>query len=210
MPADTEAPPAIRPPTVRARHAASLVVWQREPDAIAVLMGMRGARHRFMPNKLVFPGGAVDPSDKTAAVATPLSPSTRAALERSANPALAQALAVAAARELEEETGLTLGRPPKLDGLHYLCRAITPPSLPIRFNARFLAVSAAHVSGTIAGGGELEELRFYSLRELHAFDLAWITREILDIFERWLPLSDDERLARTAFPVCRRQRWSSE
>ena len=54
---------AARPrvPTVRARHAASLVVLRHstsgEPE---LLMGMRGARHRFMPNRLVFPGGAVD------------------------------------------------------------------------------------------------------------------------------------------------------
>jgi 8-oxo-dGTP pyrophosphatase MutT (NUDIX family) len=203
MPADTEALPTT-PPTVRARHAASVVVWQKSDD-IEILMGMRGARHRFMPNRLVFPGGAVDPIDTT-----PLSPETRSALERAANPTLAQALAVAAARELEEETGLTLGRPPNLDGLSYLCRAVTPPSQPIRFNARFLAVSVSCVSGAIAGSGELEELRYYTLGELHAFDLAWITREVLNVFERWLPLSDDERRVRTAFPVCRRQRWSSE
>ena len=47
------APP--RPATVRARHAASLVVLRAGPEP-EMLMGMRGARHRFMPNRLVFPG----------------------------------------------------------------------------------------------------------------------------------------------------------
>ena len=195
---------------VRARHAASLIVWRREVDDTAVLMGMRGARHRFMPSKLVFPGGAVDPADEKAPFATAIAPATRAALERSANPTVAQALASAATRELAEETGLTLGRPPKLDALCYLCRAVTPPDLPIRYNARFFTIAAEHVSGTLAGDGELENLRFYSLGELHAFDLAWITREVLTVFERWLQSTETERLARTAFPVCRRQRWATE
>ena len=210
MPAD-DVPFAIaRERPVRARHAASLIVWRREGDDTAVLMGMRGARHRFMPSKLVFPGGAVDPADKNARFATAIAQATRAALERSANPTLAQALAYAAVRELAEETGLTLGNPPKLDALRYLCRAVTPPGLPIRFNARFFTIAAEHVSGTLAGDGELENLRFYSLCELHAFDLAWITREVLMIFERWLLSTETERLASTGFPVCRRQRWAME
>ncbi len=134
--------------TVRARHAASLVVLRQGAAEPEMLMGMRGARHRFMPNRLVFPGGAVDAADLRRACATPLLPHTRARLEKAANPALAHGLAVAAARELQEETGLTLGDPPALDALEYLCRLITPPGSPIRFNARFLLVDAAHARGT--------------------------------------------------------------
>ena len=55
------------------------------------------------------------------------------------------------ARELLEETGFSLGSPPALDGLDYLCRAVTPPPGPVRFNARFLVVDAARLSGTLAG-----------------------------------------------------------
>ncbi|MFC7610154.1 NUDIX hydrolase [Teichococcus aestuarii] len=51
-----------------------------------VLMGMRAAGHRFMPNRLVFPGGRVDLADRTAPAATELRPDTRAALERRAPP----------------------------------------------------------------------------------------------------------------------------
>src|SRR4051794_25729787 len=130
-----------------------------------MLMGTRGARHRFMPNHLVFPGGAVERGDFDAPFKSPLPPHTRRHLEGGANPRLAQALAHAAVRELEEETGLALGRPPKLDGLEYLCRAVTPTHIPIRFNARFLIVDASRVSGTLAGSGELESLRFYTLVE---------------------------------------------
>ena len=107
LPGTVPSPPA-RPRTVPARHAASLVVLRRrasgEPE---LLMGMRGARHRFMPNRLVFPGGAVDRADLNAPAASGLAPHTRALLERRTNPRLAHGLGIAAARELDEETGLT-------------------------------------------------------------------------------------------------------
>ena len=51
------------------RDAASLIVLRRDTSAPAVLMGLRGAGHRFMPNRLVFPGGAVDPGDADAPAA---------------------------------------------------------------------------------------------------------------------------------------------
>ena len=73
------------PPPVVARPAASLVVL-RHTAAPAVLMGMRGAKHRFMPNRLVFPGGAVDPADHDAPAATPLLPDVQRRLEKSADP----------------------------------------------------------------------------------------------------------------------------
>ena len=91
-----------------------------------MLMGMRGAGHRFMPHKLVFPGGSVDRPDATATVAEAMPAHVQTMLEKSCKPRLAHALGVAAARELEEETGLTLGNPYDLSGLDYLGRAITP------------------------------------------------------------------------------------
>src|ERR1700712_2371646 len=92
-----------------------------------MLMGMRGAKHRFMPNRLVFPGGRVDRADLTAPFATPLSPATAKALRKNPSARLAPALAIASARELLEETGLSIGIPPHLDALYYLARAVTPP-----------------------------------------------------------------------------------
>ena len=58
---DQQIPP--RPRAVRPRHAASLIVYREDGDDVSMLMGMRGAKHRFMPNRLVFPGGAVDHAD---------------------------------------------------------------------------------------------------------------------------------------------------
>jgi 8-oxo-dGTP pyrophosphatase MutT (NUDIX family) len=202
------APP--RPRTVRARHAASLVLLRTGPDGPEMLMGVRGARHRFMPNRLVFPGGAVDRADLRAPVATPLAPHTRARLEKAANPLLAHGLGIAAARELEEETGLSLGDPPALDGLEYLCRLVTPPGGPIRFNARFLLVDAEQAGGRLAGSGELEELRFYPMAEALQLDLAQPTRMVIERTAVWLAMSPEERLAETRMPVFRLRSWRWE
>jgi 8-oxo-dGTP pyrophosphatase MutT (NUDIX family) len=173
-------------------------------------MGLRGARHRFMPNRLVFPGGAVDPDDATAPAMAELRPEVRRQLEIAADPLLARALAVAAARELEEETGLSLGAPPRLDGLAYLCRAVTPPDLPVRFNARFLVVDAAQVSGTLAGSGELEDLRWYGLAETAAPELAFVTRNVIARLQEWMALTPAERDARACTPLLGDWTWGLE
>lgn len=205
---DALVPIAARVRAVRARHAASLVVLRQDAGVPEMLMGVRGARHRFMPNRLVFPGGAVDPEDLTAPCATPLAAPTRAGLARSARGALAHGLGIAAARELEEETGLSLGIPPALDGLAYICRLVTPPDSPVRFNARFLVVDAARVTGRLAGSGELEGLRFYPAEEALALDLASPTRKVIERLLAWLALSAEERAAETRVPVFRKSwRW---
>jgi 8-oxo-dGTP pyrophosphatase MutT (NUDIX family) len=191
------------------RHAASLIVLRTGARGPEMLMGLRGARHRFMPNRLVFPGGAVDETDLTAPCASDLNPHTRARLERGASAELAHGLGIAAARELEEETGLSLGTPPALDGLFYICRLITPPDSPIRFDARFLVVDADRVSGTLVGSGELEGLRFYGLDEALSIDLASPTRRVIGRLRAWLQMNEAERLGETLVPVFRGA-WSWE
>ncbi|HVY17385.1 MAG TPA: NUDIX hydrolase [Rhodopila sp.] len=210
VPASQVAAKAVRG-AVRAKHAASLLVVRMDGDEPCILMGMRGAKHRFMPNRLVFPGGRVDAADYRAASASPLAPKTEWALRKRANPALARALGHAAARELQEETGLTLGSPPHLRPLEYLARAVTPPSLPIRYNARFLVVSADHVHGALGGDGELEGLRFYGMDEALALNLALPTRLVLAQLKVFIALSPAERAARTHTPVLLRDRgWVPE
>jgi 8-oxo-dGTP pyrophosphatase MutT (NUDIX family) len=176
---DIPTPPGVRP-------AASLLVVQ---DG-TVLMGRRSAGHRFMPNVHVFPGGAVDAADHHARVASPLRPTVRARLERAASPSLAQALGVAAARELFEEVGLSLGEPPALGSLDYLCRAITPPDRSIRFDARFFIVDHRRVEGTPVSSGELEDLAWYTPEQTRDLDLAHATRAVLWQFQRWLSHHD--------------------
>jgi 8-oxo-dGTP pyrophosphatase MutT (NUDIX family) len=206
---DQQTPP--RPRAVRPRHAASLVVYRASGGDVSMLMGMRGAKHRFMPNRLVFPGGAVDRTDLDSPSATKLSSQAEHLLRKSANARLAHGLGIAAARELHEETGLSLGVPPRLDVLHLLARAVTPPPSPIRFNARFFAVDARHVTGTLGGDGELESLRFYSMHEALALDLAMPTRRVLERLRLWLDMDEAERSAQTHSPVMLHDRgWRME
>lgn len=206
------APPSIAPSrTIRAKHAASLIVLRLENDEPHMLMGMRGAKHRFMPNRLVFPGGRVDPADMTAPCASSLSISTERLLRKNASAKLASSLAAAAARELLEETGLSLGAPPRLDVLHYLARAVTPPGQPIRFNARFFVVAEQHVTGELGGDGELEGLRFYGMNEAMALQLALPTRRVLERLATWLEIPVQERDKQDSTPVLLRDRgWVME
>jgi len=201
-------PSQARPPF--ARHAASLLVLRQPAAGPEVLMGQRGSGHRFMPNRLVFPGGAVDPIDARSPAAAEPRPDVLAMLGRGARPRLARALVAAAARELREESGLSLGTPPRLDGVDYLCRAVTPPSNPIRFNARFLVVDAAEVGGTLAGSGELEGLRYLPVAEALALDLALVTREVLQRLQAWLALPLGDQRTRPQLDVFTKRQWRLE
>jgi 8-oxo-dGTP pyrophosphatase MutT (NUDIX family) len=195
-----------------ARHAASLLLLKFAPDAridaTEVLMGLRNAGHKFMPNRLVFPGGGVDAEDATAEIAEMPAPGVLARL--AAGGTDPRGLVHAAARELVEETGLHLGVPPNLARLDYLCRAITPVGRPIRFDARFLLIDATNVQGELSGSGELEDLRWYGLAEALALDLAFPTRAVLEQLRGYLALTPDERSARTLTPTMRDRSWALE
>jgi 8-oxo-dGTP pyrophosphatase MutT (NUDIX family) len=191
------------------RNAASLILINPDGQSWRILMGLRHANHKFLPNHMVFPGGGVDDEDFTAEAAAPLRPDTLEQLTRAATPDLAYALGHAAARELFEETGLSLGTPPALDGLHYLCRAETPADRPIRFNARFFVAAGALVTGTLASSGELESLDWYELDEILRLDLALATRVVLGQLQTWLTLDDEARKTRKT-PFLRDRAWGYE
>ena len=93
------------------RDAATVILWRDRPDGPEVLMGQRGATAAFMPNKVVFPGGAVDDADADVPLEDGPDPACLARLAQHADPALGRALLAAAVREVWEETGLVLGRP---------------------------------------------------------------------------------------------------
>ena len=178
-----------KPPRKRAhpRNAATLILWRDTVRGPEILMGRRHASARFMPGVLVFPGGMVDRADHRAAAASELRPPVRAMLERRAKPSLARALAIAACRELHEETGLAFGTGPgpELAALDYLCRAVTPASRPIRFNARFLIGPGDVATGTLAGSGELDDIGWYAAEAAQAGRMAPITAMVLEQFHAW-------------------------
>lgn len=212
LPSHPPRPPGAR--AARPRAAASLVLLRETSDGPAVLMGVRSGGHRFMPNRLVFPGGRVDAADHRVAFAAPPPPT----LAKSFG-AMAIALAAAAIRETFEETGLRLAAPaprgarlprgawaqfaaggvlPAGDALVPLCRLITPSFSPIRFDARFLLAPAERLSGELRSNGELEFLRWVPLAEAETLDLALPQRVVLREVADWLGSAPEARAARLA------------
>ncbi|MHA1108183.1 MAG: NUDIX hydrolase [Alphaproteobacteria bacterium] len=207
--------PDTQAPKDALRDAASVILVRRDRQAVRVLMGQRGQGAAFMPSKFVFPGGAVDRDDRDIAAATPLPEPTARRLRLRADPELAESLAMAAVRELWEETGLALAhasgeRPPNLtpdwqsffdaghrpaaDGLEFIFRAITPPGRPRRFDARFFLADAARISGSLddfsRASGELTYLRWLTLAEARKLDLPFITEVVLAEVEARLAAKD--------------------
>ena len=190
-----------RPRPVRPRDAATLIIVDhREADRPKVLMGRRNGRHDFMPDKWVFPGGRIDPSDFRAPHGSDLRPETAERLQKTAPPARARALAMAAIRETFEEAGLLLakaaparpgvgpwreflahGALPDLEAMEFVARAVTPPMSPKRFDARFFMARADRLISLErqADCGELDEIAWFALDEALELDLPSVTRFVL-------------------------------
>jgi 8-oxo-dGTP pyrophosphatase MutT (NUDIX family) len=189
---------------VRPRDAATLIIIRNQQE---VLLGVRNAHHVFMPHRYVFPGGRVDAGDARVSCPVNLPAAEEAKLLQSVSPARARGLAMAAVRETFEETGLILGHahqdPPRsrslhwqpffragfvpaLDRLHYFARAITPPGMVRRFDARFFITDTEYVHGSLEGNGELGDLRWVPLTEVEDYPLAPITQLVLGLLTQHL------------------------
>lgn len=188
---------------LRPLDAASLVLYRRRKRGPEVLMGQRHAGHVFMPRRFVFPGGRVDPRDARVAAASTLPAIAEAKLALGCRSlARAHALAIAAVRETYEETGLMIGAPsplagrldqrhwhgfreaglaPALGRLRYVFRAVTPPGMVRRYDARFfLAEADGTLHGALGGDGELENMAWLAVEEALALDLSLPTRLVLE------------------------------
>lgn len=185
------------------RNAATVITLRDRMGDPHVLMGQRGAQAAFMPNKFVFPGGAVDAADAEVPLARALPAICAERLLEDSKEDLAHALAAAAIRELWEETGLILGQPgdwpdevpadwegfaarghvPVAHPLQFVFRAITPPGRPRRFDARFFLVDAGDIAGDLddfsEACDELSHLQWVPLRDARKFDLPFITEVVL-------------------------------
>lgn len=170
----------LRHPYRRPQDAASLILVDRRGRVPKILVGKRHQGLVFMPGRLVFPGGRVDPADNR----IPLAGTLPKALEkklRDGSPrieaARARALVTAAIREVCEETGLCLGRKaaskleaaqamrlrgewkpfadagllPDPSQLFLIARAVTPPGKIRRYDARFFAAEASAVAYEVKG-----------------------------------------------------------
>lgn len=186
------------------RNAATVIVLRDRDTVPSILMGQRGAKAAFMPNKFVFPGGAVDAGDAQIELAGTLSQTCRLRLEEDllVEPITPEALAAAAIRELWEETGQVLGTPapwsdapgdwqgfaatghqPSAATLQFIFRALTPPGRPRRFDARFFLVDAEDLASDpddfTAASDELSHLQWVKLADARAFDMPFITEVVL-------------------------------
>lgn len=185
------------------RNAATVIVLRDRHVDPHILMGQRGAKAAFMPNKFVFPGGAVDATDAQVPLAAPVNALCHGRLCDDAEPTLAHAIAVAAIRELWEETGLVLGRKgawkgdvpsdwqsfaatghlPDASALQFVFRALTPPGRPRRFDARFFLVDADDIASDPddfdAACDELSHLQWVPLSRARSFDMPFITEVVL-------------------------------
>ena len=185
------------------RNAATVIVLRDRETRPRILMGQRGAKAVFMPNKFVFPGGAVDPTDGAVPLGTSIAEPCHSRLGEESEPNLQNALCAAAIRELWEETGQVLGVPgawsgdipadwaafaatghvPHAQALQFVFRALTPPGRPRRFNARFFLVDAGDLASDpddfSAASDELSHLQWVALDEARAFDMPFITEVVL-------------------------------
>lgn len=207
MPDDPLGPEPFSPPprtpgarAVKPRDAATLIVVRTDHKAPRLLMGRRHRGHDFMPGMWVFPGGRIDRSDYSAPHVGHLPIETLRRLTHGASESKARALAMCAVRETFEETGLLLAKPtpsrpgagpwreflaqgavPDLSTVELIARAITPPALPKRFDARFFL---ARADGLIslerqADCGELDEIAWVDLDEAMHLELPSITRFVI-------------------------------
>ena len=195
-------------PTVKPRDSATLILVDRSESVPKVLLGRRHEKHRFMPGKFVFPGGRIEPSDKSMAFASALNDShLKRLMQHVKRPSLAKAAAyaLAAVRETHEETGIMLGVPsdkpirapsetwepfakagivPDLSKIHFIARAITPPKRPLRFDSRFFAAEVTAIArrddGFVGPDKELVELVWMPITEASRLDMPGITAVALE------------------------------
>jgi 8-oxo-dGTP pyrophosphatase MutT (NUDIX family) len=171
------------------RPAATVIVAREAPSGIEVLMVRRSSISRFAPGVVVFPGGVVDDQD--------------AELARAWFGSADHAPAACALRELAEETGLVLTRSglmgapgtmpgapglpaPALDQIREIARWVAPEFLPVRFDARFFALSSDRDLDPTPDGVETDRAwwtkpaEVLASREAGATPLLWPTLKMLE------------------------------
>lgn len=215
-----------KPKPQRIRDAATLILYRRRAGRLEVLMGERHGASAFMPNRFVFPGGRLDPADYRIQPAAPLSHVSAARLARCprTGPRKAVALGLAAIRETFEETGLRIatrkpvsapspswaafcddGFAPDPAPLLYICRAITPPGRPRRFDARFFAAPAEAALGELRPSQELDKLDWLTPDDTKDLLLPNITQYVLAHLDGWLePEAAQDPTQSTPFHYMRR------
>jgi ribonuclease/clavin/mitogillin len=142
----SELPEGISPATepVPRNSASGIVLRLRDDGDLEVLLGLRSRRSRFMPGHYAFPGGGMEPGDRS---------DEPGAWERCAS------------REMREETGLEV----PVDAWHDGGERVTPPMFPVRFRTRFLVAELPRGHGgesPAPNSAENERLEFRAPRSV--------------------------------------------
>jgi 8-oxo-dGTP pyrophosphatase MutT (NUDIX family) len=161
--------------------AATVMIARQHAAGIELFMLRRSSRSAFMPDVFVFPGGRVEPGDRSADALRRLAGTAAAAGAGAAH-------VYAAARETFEECGLLFSTAPvaahelaaartrlcggtqsfadmldelrvRIDAgaLRYFSRWITPPGEARRFDTRFFAARAPRAQVALADAGETHD-----------------------------------------------------
>lgn len=187
-----------KPKALRPKDAATLMLVDRKNARI--LMGKRSSKHVFMPDLYVFPGGRRDKNDWRLPVRTPLREEVISHLLRDTSQkftsSTATALALAAARELFEETSLNIQKSDgfELQSFRYFARAITPIGQARRFDTRFfvsfcdeLEINASQAKDS----EELVDLRWVDIHAPEDHPMPMITSIILKQLQLRMKLTND-------------------
>jgi len=210
-------PPPRPDKIVRPRLAATLVLLRQGTSGLEVLMGRRSAAHRFMPNKIVFPGGRVDRGDADAPADGVIPEPGLGVLAKRLTPRRARATPLAAIRETFEETGLLVGRAtansgddshkdptwrafadaglaPAATGLELFARALTPTYRDIRYDTWFFLARAEDVDlhGQAQPSAELGSVDWLPLESAANEDCPIVTKIMLDLIQRRLTADTPE------------------
>jgi 8-oxo-dGTP pyrophosphatase MutT (NUDIX family) len=172
------------------RPAATLILLRHGgahgERGLEALMVRRNPTARFMPGVWVFPGGAVDGVDRSAARAGP-DP------DEAAHRACAR-------RELREEAGIELGADRELWSWS---RWITPEVVPLRFDTRFYVAEAPPHARPRADGDEVVAADWVAPRDAlergrnGEFELAFPTIKHLEGLCEYRTAADALAAART-------------
>ncbi|MDJ0614558.1 MAG: NUDIX hydrolase [Rhizobiaceae bacterium] len=191
---------------IRPRNASTMILLDGPSNDPRILMGRRNKNLKFMPGALVFPGGSVDRFDGSVPASSELTEITRSrlvsAMRGKATERGARGLAMAAIREVAEESGLLVGKRaefdcshphweefknrgivPSLSGLRLFARAVTPPGMARRFDTWFFIAHKSSVGFVPEGGfspdGELEDLQWIRPEDAITENTREITRVML-------------------------------
>lgn len=135
----------------QARPASTVVLLRDTPQGLQTLMLRRNKDLIFAGGAWVFPGGALEAQDLAAAQGD-----------------VHQAARIAAAREAQEESGLS----PRLDDMVLLSHWTTPIGEPRRYSTWIWAAPLAEDAAVVIDGSEIHDSRWLGVSEAAALHEA--------------------------------------